>query len=50
MDLPLSTEILATFDPLGSLSPPRLKDFADLCLVESISAGGDPFRGRSSTE
>lgn len=50
MDLPISTEILATFDPLGSLSPPRLKEFADLCLVESIPAGGDPFRARPPTE
>lgn len=50
MELPLSSETLSAFDPLSSLSAPRLKEFADLCLVESVPSGADPFRARSSAE
>ena len=45
-----SPDVLRAFDPLGSLSEARLKEFADLCTVDHVAAGEDPFAGRSSSE
>ena len=46
----VSIDILRTFDPLGSLSGARLKEFADLCFLEHVTAGSDPFHMRGATE
>lgn len=46
----VSPEILRAFEPLSALSDARLKEFADLCFVETIPVGGDPFRMRSPAE
>lgn len=46
----VSIELLRAFDPLGSLSGPRLQEFADLCYLERIPAGADPFRMRGASE
>lgn len=41
-------ELLRGFDPLGSLSPARLKEFADLCIVEHVAEGADAFAGHDA--
>ena len=46
----VSIEVLRVFDPLGSLSGPRLQEFADLCFLERVQAGADPFRMRGASE
>ena len=46
----VSPEVLRAFDPLGSLSGPRLKEFADLCYVERVVEGADPFRVKGPNE
>jgi rhodanese-related sulfurtransferase len=38
---------LKALDPLSSLSDVRLKELADLCYVESVNRGLDPFRLRA---
>lgn len=43
-DANVNPQALRAFDPLGSLSDARLKEFAELCYVESAVAGQDPFR------
>jgi rhodanese-related sulfurtransferase len=40
----LSPELLRAFDPLGTLSAPRLKEFADLCFVDRVGRGHELFR------
>ena len=49
-DSPVSIEVLRTFEPLNSLSGPRLKEFADLCYSERVARGQDPFRVKSATD
>ena len=46
----VSHEILRAFEPLSALSDARLKEFADLCYLESLPAGADPFRVRAMSE
>lgn len=46
----VSIDILRAFDPLGSLSGTRLEEFADLCRIEHVAAGSDPFHMRGGTE
>ena len=46
----VSSDLLRTFEPLSSLSDARLQEFADLCYLESVSAGLDPFRMRSAAD
>ncbi len=46
----VSPETLRAFEPLSALSDARLKEFADLCYLESIPAGMDPFRVRTPSE
>jgi rhodanese-related sulfurtransferase len=46
----VSPEILRAFEPLSALSEARLKEFADLCYLESLPAGADPFRVRATSE
>src|SRR5476649_2821876 len=42
-----SVEALKHLDPLSSLSDMRLQEFADICIIESVSRNMDPFRLRS---
>ena len=42
----ISVSMLKRFEPVGSLSEVRLKELAELCYLEQIEKGGDPFRGR----
>ena len=46
----VSPDLLRAFDPLSSLSDARLQEFADLCHLESVSTGLDPFRIRPAAE
>ena len=46
----VSPELLRGFEPLSSLSDARLQEFADLCQLENVSAGLDPFRMRPASE
>ena len=46
----VSIDILRGFDPLGSLSGTRLEEFSDLCFIEHVSAGSDPFHMRGGSE
>ena len=46
----VSPDVLRAFDPLSSLSDARLQEFADLCHLESVSTGLDPFRIRPAAE
>ena len=46
----VSSEILRAFEPLSALSEARLKEFADLCYLENVPAGVDPFRVRAASE
>ena len=46
----VSPDLLRAFDPLSSLSDARLQEFADLCHLESISSGLDPFRIKPAAE
>ena len=46
----VSPDLLRAFDPLSSLSDARLQEFADLCHLESVSNGLDPFRIRPTAE
>ena len=46
----VSPDVLRAFDPLSSLSDARLQEFADLCHLESISSGLDPFRIKPAAE
>ena len=46
----VSPDLLRAFDPLSSLSDARLQEFADLCHLESVSTGLDPFRIRPTAE
>ncbi len=41
---PLDQTILANLDPISSLSPRRMTELADLCFIEPVSKGLDPFR------
>ena len=36
--------LLASLDPVSSLSPGRLAELASLCFVETVSKDLDPFR------
>lgn len=46
----VSVEMLRRFEPLSTLSDARLKEFAELCFVESVPAGMDLFRARMPGE
>ncbi len=46
----VSPDLLRAFEPLSSLSDARLQEFADLCHMETIGAGLDPFRIRPAAE
>ena len=46
----VSPDLLRAFDPLSALSDARLQEFADLCHLESISIGLDPFRIKPAAE
>lgn len=46
----VSVEVLRRFEPLSTLSDARLKEFSELCYVESIPAGMDPFHARAPGE
>ncbi len=46
----VSPDILRAFEPLSVLSEARLKEFADLCYLEHVGAGVDPFRVKASSE
>ncbi len=46
----VSVEMLRRFEPLSTLSDARLKEFSELCNVESIPAGMDLFRARAPSE
>lgn len=50
MDATVSTAMLQGFEPLSSLSPARLKEFAGLCYLEHVSRGMDPFRVKSAAD
>jgi len=39
-------EVLHRFEPISSMSEVRLRELAELCYVESIGMGADPFRIR----
>jgi len=41
---------LAALEPLGALSPDRLRELAEIALVERGARGGDPLAGRSGTD
>jgi rhodanese-related sulfurtransferase len=43
----VSVEALKLLDPLSSLAETRLKELADLCCIESVRRGVDPFHLRS---
>jgi CRP-like cAMP-binding protein len=45
---PVSIDVLRRFEPLGSLSEQRLREFAELCVTEAFSRGQDPLRTRES--
>ena len=49
-DTRISTDALQAFDPLSALSGPRLREFADLCYIEHVSRGLDPFRVKSAAD
>ena len=36
--------LLNKLEPISALSPGRIKELADLCVVETVSKGLDPFR------
>lgn len=40
----INASLLADLDPASSLSPGRQAELADLCVVEAVSQGLDPFR------
>src|SRR5262245_56299988 len=40
-------EQLSVLDPLGSLSPDRLRELAGTALVERFARGSDPLAGRT---
>jgi hypothetical protein len=42
----VSEQLLAGLEPLASLSQGRLRELADVCFIERITAGFDPFRVR----
>jgi rhodanese-related sulfurtransferase len=42
----VSEQLLAGLEPLASLSQGRLGELADVCFIERITAGFDPFRVR----
>lgn len=46
----VSPQSLRAFDPLGSLTDARLKEFAELCVTERTAAGQDPFRMGGATD
>lgn len=46
----VSPDLLRTFEPLSSLSDARLQEFVDLCYLEKVGVGLDPFRIRSAAE
>ena len=41
---PISKAVLAKFDPVSKLSPNRLDELAEVCIIESISKDLDPTR------
>ncbi|MBL8448777.1 MAG: cyclic nucleotide-binding domain-containing protein [Dechloromonas sp.] len=41
----MKADILARLEPLGSLSPERLKELAGLCVMERFPLGADPLLG-----
>ncbi len=43
----VSVDALTALEPLSSLSGARLAELADLCLIESVRRGADPFHLRS---
>ena len=43
---PISIDTLRKFEPLGSLSEQRLREFAELCVSEFVPKGQDPLRSR----
>ncbi len=45
----VNIEVLKRLDPVGSLSIQRLKELADLCFLEFVGKGTDPFRGRGTS-
>ena len=49
-DTRISIDALQAFDPLSALSGPRLREFADLCYIEHVSRGLDPFRVKSAAD
>jgi len=44
-----SPEQLSVLDPLGSLSPSRLRELADVTIVESAPRGSDPLAAHNGT-
>lgn len=44
----VSVELLSTLEPLASLSDARLKELAELCCIEFVRRGADPFHLRSN--
>ena len=46
----VSVDMLRRFEPLSTLSDARLKEFSELCYVESIPAGMDLFRAHAASE
>ncbi|MFA5916176.1 MAG: cyclic nucleotide-binding domain-containing protein [Burkholderiales bacterium] len=43
----VSVEALRNLDPLASLSEVRLKELAELCCIEPVARGADPFHLRT---
>jgi rhodanese-related sulfurtransferase len=46
----MSADLLRKFDPLGSLSEQRLCEFAELCVIEQVRQGQDPFRSHDGND
>ncbi|MFM9835701.1 MAG: cyclic nucleotide-binding protein, partial [Methylophilaceae bacterium] len=46
--VPIAKEVLAKFDPVSRLSPSRLDELADVCILEHVSKDLDPTRMRTS--
>lgn len=42
----VDVEVLHRFEPISSMSGERLRELAELCYVENIVRGADPFRTR----
>jgi rhodanese-related sulfurtransferase len=42
----ISLDILKGLQPIGAMSPSRLSELAELCFVETVGRGLDPFRMR----